>query len=81
MLVGVFEEKENKFKIFTQTTYGIREIQQKTKMKVCVYIDLSSWYLVFFQYRVPGKRDFIIQVLCRPNGHKLTFGIGNSEVF
>lgn len=49
MLVGVFEEKENKFKIFTQTTYGIRQIQQKAKMKVCVYIDLSSWYLLFFQ--------------------------------
>ena len=31
MLVGVFEAKEKKFKIFTQTTYGIREIQQKGK--------------------------------------------------
>lgn len=49
MLVCVFEKKENKFKIFTQTTYGIREIQQKAKMKVCFYIDLSSWYLLFFQ--------------------------------
>ena len=68
MLVGVFEEKENKFKIFTQTTYGIREIQQKAKMKVCFYIDLSSWYLLFSN-RGPRERDFIIQVLCRPTEH------------
>ena len=58
MLVGVFEEKENKFKIFTQTTYGIREIQQKAKMKVCFYIA----GIFCFSNRGPRERDFIIQV-------------------